>query len=280
MNAAGMKPRSLPLVVLPGASGHAPDCAPFCADPSERDRVLVLRYPDWRTHVDTGLTGEAMVNILTTEITERLPQAPVMLLGVSIGGHFAYATALRLESLGHSVAGLCILDSGAITAARSAQWKARLVSHAADLLRRGRPGALALHARQLAWRGLFRLAGDGLPALAHDYAMPLRRIGGIDPAFAEELSMRLLIRMTTTWLQGLGAGPPRLRAPAALLRTRATVSNDDLWRRRCPDLRIIDLPGNHETLFEVENAAALRAAFLAATAEWGQAAKPTNESRS
>lgn len=269
MNAACMKPRSLPLIVLPGASGHAPDCAPFCADPSDRDRVVALCYPGWQAHVDAGLTAEALVDALAAQVMDHVPQAPMVLLGVSIGGHFAYATALRLESLGRSVAGLCIIDSGTITAARSAQWKARLVSHAADLLRRGRPGALALHARQLAWRGLFRLAGDGLPALARDYAMPLRRIGGIDPAFAEELSMRLLIRMTATWLRGLGDAPPRLRAPAALLRTRATVSNDDLWRRRCPDLRIIDLPGNHETLFEVENAAALRAAFLAATAEWG-----------
>lgn len=46
-------------------------------------------------------------------------------------------------------------------ATRSAQWKARLVSHAADLFRRGRPGALARHTRRLAWRSLFRLAGDG-----------------------------------------------------------------------------------------------------------------------
>ncbi len=266
MNAAG-----LPLIVLPGASGHAPDCAPFCAGPSDRDRVIALRYPNWRNAVDAGLTGEALVDAFAAEIMDRVPQMPVVLLGVSIGGHFAYATALRLESLGRTVAGLCIIDSGSITAARSAQWKARLASHAADLLRRGRPGALVLHARHLAWRGLFRLAGDGLPVLARDHAAPLHRIGTIDPAFAEELSMRLRIRMTAAWMRSLDDRPRSLRAPAALLRTAATAANDGLWRKRCPELRIINLPGNHETLFEAENAAALRAAFLAATAEWNDA---------
>jgi len=266
MNAA-----RLPIVVLPGASGHAPDCAPFCADPSDQDRVVALRYPNWQTYVDAGLTGEALIDALAAEITARVPQTPVVLLGVSIGGHFAYATALRLESLGRTVAGLCIIDAGTITAARSVHWKARLVSHAADLLRRGRPGALALHARHLAWRGLFRLAGDGLPALVRDYAALLHRIGTIDPVFAEELSMRLLIRITATWMQSLDDHATHLRAPAVLLRTRVRVSDDSVWRRRCPDLRIIDIPGNHETLFEPENAAALRTAFLAATAEWSDA---------
>lgn len=266
-----MSPARLPIILLPGASGHAPDCAPFCADPSDRDRFVALRYPPWQTYVDAGLTGEALVDALVAEIMHRVPQMPVKLLGVSIGGHFAYATALRLESLGRTVAGLCIIDSGTVTAARSAHWKARLVSHAADLLRRGRPGALALHARRLAWRGLFRLAGDGLPALARDYAAPLHRIGTIDSIFAEELSMRLLMRITATWMRSLDDHATRLRAPAVLLRTRAMAADDSLWRERCPELRIIDIPGNHETLFEAENAAALRAAFLAATAQWSGA---------
>lgn len=260
-----------PIIVLPGASGHAPDPALFCADPADRDRVIALRYPPWQTQVDAGLTGEALVDALATEIVHRVTRMPVQLVGVSIGGHFAHATALRLESLGRTVAGLCIIDAGTITAARSPHWKARLVSHAADLLRRGRPGALALHARHLAWRGLLRLAGDGLPALARDYAAPLHRIGMIDSAFAEELSMRLLIRMTAVWMRSLDDHATRLRAPTVLLRTRVMASDDSLWRRRCPDLRIIDIPGNHETLFEAENAAALRAAFLAASAAWSSA---------
>lgn len=268
-----MSTARLPIVLLPGANGHLPDCALFCADSYDRDRFVALRYPPWQTYVNAGLTGEALVDALAAEIVRRIPQTPVELLGVSIGGHFAYATALRLEKLGHTVAGLCVIDSGIITAARSAHWKARLASHAADLLRRGRPGALAAHARHLVWRGLFRLAGDGLPTLARDYATPLHRIGKIDSVFAEELSMRLLIRVTATWMHDLDDHVTPLRAPTVLLRTRATASNDSLWRERCPDLRIIDIPGNHETLFEAENAAAFRAAFLAATAGWSDAAQ-------
>lgn len=261
----------LPIFVLPGASGHAPDCAPFCADPSDRDRFVALRYPGWQTYVDAGLAGEALIKAFATEITRQVPQTPIVLLGVSIGGHFAYATALRLESLGCIVAGLCIIDAGTIAVARSAHWKARLVADAVDLLRRGRPGAVAILARHLAWRGLFRLAGGGLPAIARDYATLLHRIGNVDPIFAEELSMRLLIRMTAAWMPSLDDHAGHLRAPTVLLRTGVTASNDNFWRRRCPSLRIIDIPGNHETLFEGENVGALRSAFLAATAKWSDA---------
>lgn len=266
MNAAG-----LPVIVLPGASGHAPDCAPFCADPSDRERFVALRYPSWQSYAGAGLSGDALVNALAEDIRQRVPQRPVVLLGVSIGGHFAYATALRLESLGCSVAGLCVIDAGTIAVARSAHWKARLVADAADLLRRGRPGAVLLLARHLAWRGLFRLAGDRLPALARDHAALLQRIGKVDSIFAEELGMRLLIRITAAWMPGLDDHATHLRAPAVLLRTGVTASNDNVWRRRCPSLRIIDIPGNHETLFEAENVGALRSAFLAATAEWNGA---------
>lgn len=262
----------LPIFILPGASGHAPDCEHFCASPSDRDRVIALSYPPWPTYVDAGVTGEALVDAFAGEIVHRVPQAPVVIVGVSIGGHFAHATALRLESLGRIVAGLCIIDAGAITPARSAQWKARLVSRAADLIRRGRLGTLAIHSRHLAWRGLFRLAGNRLPALAQAYATPLRRIGKFDPVCEEELNMRLLIRMTAMWIRSLDERATRLRAPVVLLRTRAMTSADSLWRRRCPNLRIIDIPGNHDTLFEAENSHALRNAFLAARAEWADTA--------
>uniref|UniRef100_A0A9E8CPG9 Thioesterase domain-containing protein n=1 Tax=Bosea sp. NBC_00436 TaxID=2969620 RepID=A0A9E8CPG9_9HYPH len=265
MNAA-----QLPLVVLPGARGHAPDCTPFCAAPSDLDRVVILHYPAWRAQLEGEFTAEALAEALVAEILGRVPPEPVVLLGVSIGGHFAYAAALRLEGLGRPVAGLCLIDSGAITAARSAGWKARLAAHAADLLRRGRPGALALHARRLAWRGLFRLAGDDLPGFARRHITALERLSRIDPAFAEEMGMRLLIRITAAWMPSLDSHTPRLNAPAALLRTESSAANDDLWRKRCPELRVIDLPGNHETLFEAENAPALHAAFLAATAVWSR----------
>ena len=118
----------------------------------ERDREIdVLRQPRSQM-VDGVLYSVLALDQSDVDIIAGIA-TPVVLLGVSIGGHFAYATALRLESLGHTVAGLCIIDSGSITATRSAHWKARHVSHAVDLLRRGRPGAVALHARQLVWRG-------------------------------------------------------------------------------------------------------------------------------
>ena len=268
-----MNVERIPIIVLPGAGGHAPgQRALLRRSRGPRDRFIILRYPNWKTYVDADLTAEALVERLAAEITHRVPRGSVILLGHSIGGHFAYATALRLESLGHSVAGVCIVDAGTRSRPRDRRAGRRaLSSHAADLLRRGHLGALARLPRQLAWRGLFRLAGDRLPALARSYATPLHWVEAIDPAFADELSMRLLIRITATSMRGLDEHPADLRAPAVLLRTPVTAANDSVWRRRCPDVQIFDVPGNHETLFEVENVAALRAAFLAATAGWGDA---------
>ena len=57
-----------------GRSGHPPDFAPFCADPSDRDRIVALRYPTWRTYVEADLTAEALVEGLAAEIMHRFPQ--------------------------------------------------------------------------------------------------------------------------------------------------------------------------------------------------------------
>jgi thioesterase domain-containing protein len=193
------------------------------------------------------------------------------MLGVSIGGHFAYAVALHLQSIGRDVAGLCVIDSRHITsAARSAQWKRRIVSHSRDLLQRRRGGEFLSYLRRLTCRGMFRIVGDRLPEIVRTYASParLRWIAAIDSDFKEELTMRLLVLKTAPWIGALDRCPRPLRAPAVLLRTAEAATGDATWRMRCPGIQIVEIPGSHETLFEAENAARLRAAFLSATCEW------------
>ena len=80
--------------------------------------------------------------------------------------------------------------------------------------------------------------------------------------------MRLLVRETAPWIRSLDREPVALRAPTILLRTRLTASDDDAWKRRCPNIAIFEIPGQHHTLFEPDNAGSLRKAFVTATRSW------------
>jgi hypothetical protein len=89
-----------------------------------------------------------------------------------------------------------------------------------------------------------------------------------DPILERELSMRLLVREVAPWLAHLDDEPAALNVPSVLLRTPLTSGDDEAWRRRCPNIKILDIPGRHHSLFEPENAGALRNAFLTGTCEW------------
>ncbi len=83
-----------------------------------------------------------------------------------------------------------------------------------------------------------------------------------------ELSMRMLVRTTAPWLAELDRTPVPLEVPAVLLRTALAQGDDAAWRLRCPNIRIVEIPGHHHNLFDPENVSALHEAFIAATEEW------------
>jgi hypothetical protein len=119
------------------------------------------------------------------------------------------------------------------------------------------------------WRGLLRLAGARLPILLGRFAasgLPL--LLRLDPIFEDELSMRLLVREVAPWIPSLDREPIVLKAPSVLLRTRECSVEDALWRLRCPGIKIIEIPGDHQTLFDPENVGALRKSFAVATRAW------------
>jgi thioesterase domain-containing protein len=65
--------------------------------------------------------------------------------------------------------------------------------------------------------------------------------------------MRLLLREAAPWIASLDRNPIALMAPTILLRTRLNASGDEAWRRRCPSIKIYEIPGGHHTLLEPEN---------------------------
>jgi thioesterase domain-containing protein len=259
-----MNDLSFPVIVLPGAGGGAPSFAGFTIGDSEYSCFEALRYPPWQHYLEPGFSAEVLVDELAAQIVKKVPHGPIRIVGLSIGGHLGYAAALRLHAIGREIAGFCAIDSFmTVTSQASAGWKGRAISEGLQVLRKGRLGELARFARSKIWRALLRVVGDYLPGLLRRGASSgnLPTAVGLDPMLETELAMRLLIREVAPWLKSLDQNSACLMTPAVLLRTRDTACDDAAWRRRCPNIEIFEVPGQHHTLFEPENIDFLREAF-------------------
>ena len=233
--------------------------------------MLVVCYPGWTRYVSADFSAEALIRELASDIVSRAPSGPIGLVGVSLGGHLAYAVALRLQAMGRKVAGLCAINSFMVTtAAATPGWGRRHFARALGYLRHGSFERLSAFASTLFWRALVRLAGGRAPTLLRQFKDSgwLRAALARNPTFELELSMRLLLRDVAPWLASLDCDPTPLLAPSAFLRTGHIADNDPKWRRRCPNVEIVEIPGDHESLFDPDNIEGLRAAFLSATQNW------------
>jgi hypothetical protein len=169
------------------------------------------------------------------------------------------------------VAGLCAVDSFlfASTEVRPGT-AARHLNRLRALARSGALGRLGTQARSLVWRALLRGAGARTAPLLRrwrDSAL-FRKACAADPAFEIELSMRLLMDATAPWVGELDRDPVPLQVRAALLRTASSAGADGAWRARCPNIHIVEIPGNHDALLDPENFPIMRRAFASATRSW------------
>lgn len=258
------------IIFLPGSGGGSPDFSVFRAGPDDATHFEPIGYPDWRRSVADGFSGEVVIADLVAQIVSKVPEGPIHIIGLSLGGHMGYAAALRLQAMGREIAGLCVIDSFMFAAKPSAGWKGRAFVQGLELLRERRFGEFTRFLRSRFWRGLVRLAGSRLPRLVQRFSSSGRpsSFSAFDPVFEEELSLRLLVEAVAPWIASLDREPVPLKAPAVLLRTRLTASDDPVWLRRCPSIEICEIPGRHDTLFEAENVGSLREAFLTATRDW------------
>ncbi len=260
-----------PVVFLPGAGGLASELSLLRDGPLDGTRFIAIRYPGWRRYIAADFSPESLIQYLMEQILAVVPNGPIALLGVSLGGHFSYALALRLQALGRDVAGLCVIDSFMVSSSAAREgWVRRAMDDAFYLLRKGRFRDFIRQLLAKCWRALMRLAGPRLAWWVRWYmgASAGQSDAGSDSLFEFELSMRLLLRATAPWVAALDCNPIALDAPAALLRRPMTSADDEAWRRRCPRIEILEIPGGHQTLFEPENIDALRSAFIAAKAGW------------
>jgi thioesterase domain-containing protein len=258
-------------VMLSGAGGGVIDPMLFCSSIHDATRFPTIGYPGWRRYVEKGFSAKTLVEELSTQIALRVPEGPIRIIGISIGGHLGYAVALYLQASGREIGGFCAIDT--LTATSSAPmtgWKTRAIKTGVALLRDRRLGDFGRFLRSRLWRASLRLSGQCLVGLVNRLAPSGRLpwILRIDSLFEEELSMRLLIREVAPWLASLDDDPTPLRAPALLLRTASTGDADAIWRRRCPWIKVLRIAGDHSTFFEPEKAASLREAFLVGASDW------------
>lgn len=266
-----MTSQRAPIIFLPGAGGGAPNLSLLRTGPADDTRFAAIRYPGWKRYVADDFSPAALIRELSEQIMAIVPSGPITLLGVSLGGHLCYAVALNLRELGRDVAGICVIDSFMVSSAGPNKgWARRALRDALQLLKKRQFREFFRQLSQRFWRALLRLAGGRLSGLIRRFAAA--GAGAKDAksgsVFEFELSMRLLIRALAPWLATLDRDPAALETPAALLRIALTRDDDAAWRRRCPHMQIIEIPGGHHTLFDPENIDALRAVFSAATRGW------------
>ena len=264
--------RSFPTLILPGAGGDdAVNPAFFCSKAEHAARFQTIGYPGWRRYVETGFSADGLIEHLAAQIALRAPEGPIRIIGISLGGHLGYAAALHLQASGREIGGFCAIDACMTTSAsRMAGWKGRALREAAGLLRDRRLDEFGRFLRSRFWRALFRLTGTRLVNVIRRIASSDRQawILGADPIFGQELSMRLLIREVAPWIALLDREQIALRAPAVFFRTYSNAEADSVWRRRCPGINIVEMPGDHHTLLDHGNPSSFRESFVIGTKEW------------
>ena len=234
-------------------------------------RFETIEYPGWRRIVADGFSAEVLISELVAQIVAKALGGPIRIIGSSIGGHFGYAAALRLQAIGREIAGFCAIDTFMIASSEPRPgWKKRHLEEGWRLLRDRRFHDLATFLRSRFWRTQLRLLGDRAPGLLRNLARfeSGPAFAALDPTLEKEMNMRLLMREVAPWIASLDREPVALNSPAALLRTRLATDDDPAWRRRCPKIEIIEIAGDHNTFLDPENVRSFREAFVAATRDW------------
>jgi thioesterase domain-containing protein len=253
-----------PVIFLSGAGGGAPDLSVLRSAPDDALEFQTIDYPGWRRYIAEDFSARALLTELTDEVVRRVPAGPIVLLGLSLGGHLSYAIALELLAKGREVAGVCLIDSFMVHSAGPRKgWMRRAVEDALDPLRRGQGGEFLRQLLSKVYRACLRLAGARLASILRRWPSAVT-----DPLLEFEISMRLLLREAAPWIASLDRDPRTLAVPVTLLRTALTAGDDAAWQRRCPAIQILEVRGGHLTLFEPEHVAGLRDAFNTARRDW------------
>jgi thioesterase domain-containing protein len=258
------------IIFFPGAGGEVPNLIGF--EGGENRRFEAVHYPEWRHFGVVEFTVETFMENLETQIETKAPIGSIQIVGYSIGAHLGYLTALRLRAKGRQITGFCVLDSFMIeSVSPSPGWQRRALGQATAIIRTGRVGDFGPFVRSKLYRALLRLSPRRLPNLLCriDPVGLLGRVVISDQVLCKELRIHFLVRKVVLWFREIDSCVTGLYVPTIVLRTKENFKYDQAWRRRCPNLQIIEIPGQHQNLFNSENIGNLRSTFAEAMLRLG-----------
>jgi thioesterase domain-containing protein len=262
-------PKALPddprpvVFLMPGLDDDEMRLALFRRTLAKRVRFILVDYPDWPEMLRAGWGFAELVDAAMTQVLHCRSGAPLLLTGYSFGGEVAFATASRLAALGHAVRWLGILDTDLTHVPQpfTGGFMDRLRHYTAEIVHDVRHNRLhktvGLFLAKLARQG-FGLRNAARMAPWWRPLLPLRTQFWFDRRTRSILRMEALWR----WLDATDAGT--LASPVTLFRSRLGrgASPPDLgWSVRCPALSIVQVPGDHHTLFDAPQRDLLCARF-------------------
>lgn len=273
--AAGPAPSSTGgIFLLPGARGDTPGLAGVRADCAGRILMEMLAYPGWRAMAQGRLGLEDIAATLEPTLAAAAAQAPVTLIGYSLGAQLAGILAFRLEAAGLDLHRLVIIDMPTPAWAGDARhvWSPPCSLREAwwDLNRLARKGTRAERAAlvlgrlngQPALRPILRfLAGTHLMDLAG------RALGTLGYWSGHHLAQEMRFNAAEAWTRAWHPPPHPLRAPVFLIRTAAHRPDapDDLgWAAIAADITVTQVPGDHISMLSAANRRAVSAALITA----------------
>jgi thioesterase domain-containing protein len=235
----------------------------FRAACASRVEVRQVRYPELRALVEPGMSFETIAAETARQIDALKPAGRLILAGYSDGGDVAYAAARRLRTAGRDVARLLILDTDASGMVYTAP--------AVDApRRRWRLFGYIRHPTIHHYRRLVELLVSGrvlrttLGRTLLHFVLAFRLPVPAGIAFITSLKAYMVVFDEYHRHWSVEAGRAPLDRPIVLFRSqeRRPGAPEDLgWRKRTTDLRIVPTPGDHSTMLEGNNGAALAEEF-------------------
>lgn len=264
------------VLLLPGLNGDEPRLARFRASLKNNMEFVILSYPDWPEMIAGNMDFHDFAHTVYSQITTQAPEGPLLLAGYSFGGAVAARVTEYLEAAGRDVHFLGILDT--------------------DL---SLPPATTGNAiRTLALRLVDRFSQRTTVDIVAEFlgsilARPsvvgtVRRLLPLFPkskgrfGFVFHNQMLGLLRSRIWYAWQTSTINAKLKTCTVLFRSteHSAYAEPDLgWGRRCQSLRVIDVTGDHFSMFNQDNVAVLTMAFaqaLAPTLMAGSKAHPPN----
>jgi thioesterase domain-containing protein len=240
--------------LFPGLDDDEYRLALFRVALQSRIRFILIEYPDWPEMARPGWGFTDLVDAVTRQVATQSAGGLVLLTGYSFGGEVAFAAARLLVATQSPVRWLGILDTDIshVPQPLSGGLAARLQHYVQEIVRDVR------HDRLHKGLGLLlaKMAryGSGLTYAAHSRwwreLLPLRT------QFWFDRRTRSILRMRALWAW-LDAGVPGASSvPTTLFRSQAGRASSPPglgWEARCPSLSIVQVPGDHHTLFDAPN---------------------------